>query len=102
MIEVYYHLIYCLLCAKTTNPENTAQFKLVEVWKSKRVNDLLIHNTITITLYNSLITFRDTGNEFELKGELSKKITKKHYNVDLASLSEEKLGYYFAKGGGVF
>ena len=45
---------------KITNPENTRQFKLVRDSNSKRVNDLVIHNIIPITLYNNLLTFRDT------------------------------------------
>ena len=43
-----------------TNPENTSQFKLVKDSSSNRVNDLLIYNSIPITLYNNLLTFRDT------------------------------------------
>ena len=53
--------------SKITNPENTSQFKLVKDPSSIRVNDLLIHNTIPITLYNNMLTFRDTGRELELK-----------------------------------
>ena len=44
-----------------------------------------------------MITFRDTGKEFELKGDLLKMINNKNYNVDLASLSDKKLMYDFAK-----
>ena len=58
---------------------------------------MLIHNTIPVTLYNNLLTFRDTGKELELKGDLLKMITNKNYNVDLAILSDEKLLYEFAK-----
>ena len=76
--------------SKITNPENTTQFKLVKHSSSNRVNDLLIHNTIPITLYNNLLTFRDTGKEFELNGDLLKMITNKNFNVDLASLTDEK------------
>ena len=47
--------------SKNTNPENTGQFTLVIDFNSNRVNDLLIHNTIPVTLYNKLLTFRDTG-----------------------------------------
>ena len=83
--------------SKITNPENSTQFKLVKDSSSNRVNDLLIHNTIPITLYNNLLTFRDTGKEFELKGNLLKMITNKNVNVDLASLSDKKLMYDFAK-----
>ena len=37
--------------SKITNPENSTQFKLVKDPNSIRVNDLLIHNTITNTLH---------------------------------------------------
>ena len=83
--------------SKITNPENTTQFKLVKDTNSNRVNDLNINNSIPITLYNNMITFRDTGKEFELQGDLLKMITNKNYNVDLASLSDKKLMYDFAK-----
>ena len=83
--------------SKITNPENNTQFKLVKDPNSNRVNDLLLKNKIPITLYNNMITFRDTGKEFELKGDLLKMITNKNYNVDHASLSNKKLMYDFAK-----
>ena len=89
----------CLISplAKIFNPENSTQFKLVKDFGSNRVNDLLIHNSIPITLYNNLLTFRDTGKEFELKGDLFKMITNNKYNVDHASLADKKLLYDFAK-----
>ena len=83
--------------SKITNPENTSQFKLVKDHNSNRVNDLLIQNTIPITLYNNVLTFRDTSREFELKGDLLERTTNKNYNVDLAKLSDKKLMYDFAK-----
>ena len=75
--------------SKITNPENTSQFKLVKDSNSNRVNDLLIHNSILFTLYNNLLTFRDTGKEFALQGDLLKMITNKSYKVDHASLSDK-------------
>ena len=83
--------------SKITNPEKTSPFKLVKNSSSNRVNDLLIHNTIPITLYNSLLTFRFTGRVFEFKGDLLKMITNKNYNVDLASLVDKKIVYDFFK-----
>ena len=56
-----------------------------------------INNSIPITLHNNLLTFHDTNKQFELKGDLLKMITNKNYNVDLASLSDKKLMYDFAK-----
>ena len=83
--------------SKITNAENTSQFKLVNDSSSNRVNDLLIHNTIPITLHDNLLTFRDTNEQFELKGDLLEMITNKNYNVDLASLQDKKQMYDFAK-----
>ena len=85
------------LLSKITNPENTSQFKLVKDSNSNRVNDLKIHNTIPITLYGNMLTFRDTNKQFELKGDLLEMITNSKYNVDLASLADKKLMYDFAK-----
>ena len=44
-----------------------------------------------------MLTFHDTGKEFELKVGLLKMITNKNFNVDLASLSDKKLLFDFAK-----
>ena len=74
---------------KITNPENSTQFKLVKDSSSNRVNDLLIHITITFTLHDSLLTFRDISKVFELRGDLLKKVANKNYNVDLASLEKK-------------
>ena len=83
--------------SKITNPESNSQFILIKDHNSNRVNDLLIKNTIPINLHGNMFTFRDTGNEFELKGDLLKMIANKNYNVDLANLSDKKLMYDFAK-----
>ena len=83
--------------SEITNPENTTQFKLVKDSSSNRFNELLIHNTIPVTLYKNLLTFLDTK-KIELKGDLLKMITNKNYNIDLASLLHKKLKYDFAKG----
>ena len=83
--------------SKITNPENTIQFKLVKDSTSNRFNDLKINNSKPITLHNNLLTFRDTGKEFELKRDLLKMITIKNYNVNHASLSDKTLMYDFAK-----
>ena len=55
------------LLSKITNLDNTSQFQLVKDPNSKRFNDLLKHKTIPFTLYNNLLTFRDTGKKFEIK-----------------------------------
>ena len=83
--------------SRITNPENASQFKLVKDPSSIRVNDLKINKTIPITLYGNMLTFRDTNKQFELKGDLLEMITNSKFNVDLASLSDKKLMYDFAK-----
>ena len=83
--------------SKITNPENSTQFKLVKDSSSNRVNGLLIHNSIPVTLHDNLLTFCDTNKQFELKRDLLKMITNKNYNVLLASLADKKLMYDFAK-----
>ena len=83
--------------SRITNPENASQFKLVKDPSSNRVNDLKINKNIPITLYGNMLTFRDTNKQFELKGDLLEKITNSKFNVDLASLSDKKLMYDFAK-----
>ena len=82
--------------SKITNPENTSQFKLVKDPSSNRVIDLKIHNSIPITLYGNILTFRDTGKKIELT-DLLEMITNSKYNVNLASLADKKLMYDFAE-----
>ena len=82
---------------KITNLEISTHFKLVKDSKSNRVNGLLKHNTVQLSLYDNLLTFRDTSKVFELKGHLLRKITNKNNNVDLACSSDRKLMYDFAK-----
>ena len=44
-----------------------------------------------------MLSFRDTNKQFELKGDLLEMVTNSKFNVDLASLSDKKLLYDFAK-----
>ena len=83
--------------SRITNPENSSQFKLVKDPSSNRVNDLKINKTIPITLYGNMLTFRDTNKQFELKGDLLEMVTNSKFNIDLASLTDKKLMYDFAK-----
>ena len=61
--------------SKITNPETTSQFKLKKDHNSKRLNPLLKNNILPFTLFNILLTFRDTRKEFELKEDVLKMIT---------------------------
>ena len=64
--------------SKNTNPKKTSQFGLIKDHNSNAVNDLLIKNTIPITLHDNLLTFRDTKKAFELKGDLLEMKTNKN------------------------
>ena len=59
--------------SKITEPEHISQFKLIKDPCSKTVNYFLIKKTLPVTLYDNLLTFFDTGNEFDLQEGLSKK-----------------------------
>ena len=86
-----------LLC-NFSNPEHTSHFELVKDPLSKRLNDLLKKKTIPVTLFNSLLTFRDTDKKFELGRDLpKKKIKKKQNDIDLAKLTDKKVLFTFAK-----
>ena len=61
--------------SKITNPETTSQFKLKKDLNSKRLNSLLKNNILPFTLFNILLTFRDTRKEIELKEDVLKMIT---------------------------
>ena len=83
--------------SRITNPDNTTQFKLINDSTSDRVNDLEIYNSIPITLYGNILTFRDTGKNFELRGDILELITTSKFNVDLASLQDKNIMYEFAQ-----
>ena len=83
--------------SKLTNPQHSSQFKLIKNPDSIGVSDRLIHKTKPVTLFNNLLTFRDTGKKFQLHRDLLKIRINKNYKVDLANLLDEKVLCDFAK-----
>ena len=71
--------------SRITNVEHTSQLKLVKDLDSKRDRDLIINRTIQITLYNNLLTLRDTDIKLELNREILKMISNQNCNIDLAN-----------------
>ena len=69
----------------------------MKVSSSNRVFYLLIHNSITFTLHHILLTFCDTGKEFEFTGDLFKMTSDKNYIRDLAKISDDEVKYNFEK-----
>ena len=61
------------------------------------MNDFLIHETIPVTIFSNMITFRDSNKTFRLEGYLLKVITNYKFNADHSSPQDKKLIYEFAK-----
>ena len=60
---IAYHLLSPL--SKITISEHTSQYTLANDLNSNSDNDSLINKTIPVTLYNNLLTFRDTDKKFK-------------------------------------
>ena len=62
--------------------DNKGQFRLTEDPNSTKPNDLLINEKVPVTIFNNMLTFRDTNKVFTLEGDLYKVITDYKFNVD--------------------
>ena len=51
-------------------PENTSQFKLVKDQNSFEIYDFFLNTNLPVTLYSSMLAFRDTNKSFKLDGDL--------------------------------
>ena len=80
-----------------TKVDHTSQLNSVKDPDSKSFNDLLMNETIPVTLYDNLLTFRDTDKKLKLEGDILKLMTNKNYNVDIANLLDKELMYEYAK-----
>ena len=61
--------------SKLSHPEHTSHYELVKDPSSNRVHDMLVNKTMPVTLYDSLLIFRDTKKKFKLQGDLLSMIT---------------------------
>ena len=82
---------------KLFTPENKSQFKLITDQKSIRMNDFLINGGIPVSLYSSLLTFRDSNESFKLDGDLLETMTNYDFSVNHANPQDQKLIYEFGK-----
>ena len=64
---------------------------------SNGINDLLRNKPKPGSLYNILLTFRDTDKKFKMEGDLLKEINIGNYNFDLAKLPGKKIKFHFSK-----
>ena len=78
-------------------PENKSQLRLRKDPNSTKLNDVLIHRGIPVTLFSNMILFRDSNKSFKLEGDLLKLITNYKFNADHSSPQDKKLIYEFAK-----
>ena len=78
-------------------PENKSQFRLRKDPSSIKMNDVLLHGNIPITLFSNMITFKDSNKTFRLEGDLLKLITDYKFSADHSSSQDKKIIYEFAK-----
>ena len=78
-------------------PENKSQFTSTKDLNSIRMNDFKINGGIPVTLYSSVLTFRDSNESFKLDGDLLEAITNYEFNVDHSNQQDRKLIYEFGK-----
>ena len=63
-------------------PENKSQFRLRKDPSSIKMNDVLLHGNIPITLFSNMVTFKDSNKTFRLEGDLLKLITDYIFSAD--------------------
>ena len=63
-------------------PQNKSQFITIKDRNATRMNDFKINGGIPVTLYSSMLTFRDCNKSFKLDGDLLEAITNYDFNVD--------------------
>ena len=77
--------------------DNKGQFRLIKDPNSTKPNDFLINEKVPVTIFNNMLTFRDTNKIFKLEGDLYKVITDYKFNVDLSNKQNRQIIYEFGK-----
>ena len=77
--------------------DNKGQFRLTKDPNSTKSNDLLINEKVPVTIFNDMLTFRDTNEVFKLEGDLYKVITDYKFNVDHSNKQNRQIIYEFGK-----
>ena len=78
-------------------PENKSQFRLKKDLNSTKMNDFLINEGITVTLFSKMLLFRDSNKSFKLDRDLLETMTKHDFNVSHSDPKDQKLNYEFGK-----
>ena len=82
---------------KIINPEHTSQFKVVRNLTQIGSMIFLIKETIPVTLYDNILTCRNTDKKFQLEGCLLNMTGKNNQIIDLANSSKKNLLFESAK-----
>ena len=61
------------------------------------MNDFLINGGIPVTLFSSMLTFRDNIKSFKLDGNLLEAMTTYDFNVSHSEAKHQKLSFGFGK-----
>ena len=77
--------------------DNKGQFRLTKDPNSTKLNDFLFNEKVPVTIFNNMLTFRDTKKVFKIKGDLYKVITDYKFNVDHSNQQDRKIIYEFGK-----
>ena len=77
--------------------DNKGQFRLIKDPNSTKPNDFLINEKIPVTIFNNMLTFRDTNKSFKLEGDLYKVLTDYKFNVDHSNKQNRQIIYEFGK-----
>ena len=78
-------------------PANKGQFRLTKDPDSTKRNDFFINENVPVTIFNKMLTFRDTNKVFKLEGDLYKVITNPQFNVDHSNKQNRQIIYEFGK-----
>ena len=77
--------------------DNKGQFRLTKDLNSTKPNDFLINEKVPVTIFNNMLTFRDTKKVFKLEGDLYKVITDYKFNVDHSNKQNRQIIYEFGR-----
>ena len=78
--------------------DNKGQFRLIKDPNSTKPNDFLINEKVPVTIFNNMLTFRDSNKIFKLEGDFYKVITDYKFNVDRSNKQNRQIIYEFGKG----
>ena len=77
--------------------EIKSQFRINKDLNSTKMNDFLINEGIPVTLFSTMLLFRDSNISFKLDGDLLETMTNYDFNIILSDPKDQKLNYEFGK-----